>query len=263
MNRRLHAACLVLIWVSLFLVTCVKRLTRPLLQERHGLAFDATHNDDRSPMGGRRALAPILDNVASESDYDVAFAAAYAEAGEPPKQTPMPPSEPYVLEDAVREADSFENTFALLVYDPPSDRFVGLYSDDHSWGQSNEKLFMTMKSLAYLLRRLFPERFTPSSSELILAVASGDYPQVKLSALPHSGLAPVLMFGSSFRDEGLYPNMVAMPMPDAYHLLCFQQWVSAGTVCRKFEPNKHEHGETVGLEFGEENGLEWDDLIVS
>lgn len=205
----------------------------------------------------------IVDSE-SESDYDAAFAAAHAAGEEGPRETPpppVPPSAKYALEDAVSEADVFESAFALFVYDPALDAFVGLYSKDHAWKASNKKLWTTMTTLALLLRRLFPERFTPTSPELVLAIGSGDYPQVKLSKLPRvGGAAPVFMFGSAFRDEGVYPNMVAMPMPGG-HLSCFEQWAVSGTVCTRWKAATKEHGENGGLEFGEENGLDWDDLI--
>ena len=116
--------------------------------------------------------------------------------------------------------------------------------------------------LAFLLRRVFPERFTRDSLELALAIASGDYPQVKLAGLPRvGGTAPVLMFGSAFRDPSVYPNMMAMPMPDFPHMPFFEQWVVTGTVCNKLEATTN--GGYGRLVFGKEKGLDWDTLIVS
>ena len=73
--------------------------------------------------------------------------------------------------------------------------------------------------LTTLLRRLFPERFTPDSPEIVMAVSGGDYPAVNriyrgcirnddqdrpcdeslLSA------SPVLHFGSVFSNP-MFPN---------------------------------------------------------
>ena len=135
-----------------------------------------------------------------------------------------------------------------------------------------------------MLRHLFPTRFTPTSSELIIPIASGDYPHVIPSKLPHTtGVAPVLMFGSTFRDVNIYPNMVAMPMPPQQHLGCFVEWVKSGRVCKYLLPSsdnsvviidtdddggaeeeKDSSSSTSDgtLVFGEDYGLEWNDLMV-
>jgi len=121
--------------------------------------------------------------------------------------------------------------------------------------------------LVTMLRKEFPHRFQGASSEeFAVAIGSGDYPHVKLKNLPHAtGVAPVLMFGSVFREETVYPNMVAMPMPGT-HLQCFVVWSQFQRVCGGFRtmrgkgPNSgwHGHGQLV---FGEEFSLDWDALI--
>ena len=250
-----------------------------VLEERNGLVFDAADANNKDMYDNNhsvteshteemeenvefyshRALLSTLENFDLESDYDAAFAAAYK--SKPQKKVLLGSSSPYTLLDATKEADVFDNTFAVLVYDPSNDNFVGLYSKDHTWRASNAKLFVTMNNLAFLLRELFPERFTPNSPELALAIGSGDYPQVKLAKLPISnGVAPVLMFGSAFRDTNMYPNMIPMPMPEKGHMLCFEEWVVQGKVCRKLKAATN--GGVGELVFGEDEGLEWDDLMV-
>ena len=115
----------------------------------------------------------------------------------------------------------------------------------------NRKLFKSIRGLVYLLRKLFPDRFAPNADEFVIAVGSGDYPYVRMNKLPHTGVAPVLMFGSSFRNEGVYSNLIPMPMPDARHLDCFVEYVEKGRVCMALR-------DAAGG--GEEK---WDDLIVS
>ena len=96
---------------------------------------------------------------------------------------------------------------------------------------------------------------------MAFAIGSGDYPHVrrhKLSKLPYTeGVAPVLMFGSAFRDPGMYSNMMAMPMPEPHHLFCFTEWLVNGRVCKEMREMKGQ------LVFGKEDGQEWQDLIVS
>ena len=71
----------------------------------------------------------------------------------------------------------------------------------------------------------------------------------------------MLMFGSVFRDENIYPNMVAMPMPGT-HLGCFDQWSKFKRVCGEFQ-SRHDKMPHGSLVFGDEFDLEWDDLVVS
>ena len=101
---------------------------------------------------------------------------------------------------------------------------------------------------------MFPNRFTKDQNELIIPIGSGDYPQINKFRLPHTeGIAPVLQFGSVFRDTDLYyPNMVPMPMPEPHHLYCFSKWVASSRkrVCNELR------------ELGEFSG-EFDSLIVS
>ncbi len=162
----------------------------------------------------------------------------------------------YTLEDALYESSIFDSTFALIVYNPPTDTFLGMCNKHHKWVAGNKKLWKSMRCLTFMLRKVFPERFNSNMPELVLAIGSGDYPQVDKWKLPHSdGVAPVLMFGSSFRDTNVYKNMVAMPMPSpGLHLDCFVQWAQSDgkQLC-----------EGLRLVFGEENELQWDSLIVS
>ena len=162
----------------------------------------------------------------------------------------------YTLEDALYESSIFDATFALIVYNPPTDTFLGLYNKNNKWLTGNKKLWKSMRCLTFMLRKVFPERFNSNMPELVLAISSGDSPQVDKWKLPHSdGVAPVLMFGSSFRDTNVYKNMVAMPMPlPGLHLDCFVQWAQSDgkQLCKGLR-----------LVFGEEKELQWDSLIVS
>ena len=111
----------------------------------------------------------------------------------------------YTLEDALYESFIFKATFALIVYNPPTDTFLGLYNKNHKWLTGNKKLWKSMWCLTFMLRKVFPERFNSNMPELVLAISSGDSPQVDKWKLPHSdGVAPVLMFGSSFHDTNVY-----------------------------------------------------------
>jgi len=195
------------------------------------------------------------------ADYDAAAAALAADdhkIGRSLRNTNNTSSyhniQNYTITDTIYETTIFNTMFALLLYDPTTNKFLILYSkDSDKYKQGNKKLWRAINTLCYLLRRIFPQRFTSQSEELVLAIGGGDYPHVQLNNLPHlDGIAPVLMFGSSFQDDSkLYSNMIAMPMPVREHLDCFAYWVESGMekVCPALK----------SLKFDDE----WDSLIVS
>lgn len=131
--------------------------------------------------------------------------------------TPLPS---YTLPMALQQINLYSNSFALLIYDPNDDMFIALYSKKHHWASSVQKLLLTVRYLAYMLRLTFPDRFQgANSAELILPISSGDFPAVKSVECvarkqrgrgndgddlcggleDMEGRAPILHFGSVFR----------------------------------------------------------------
>ena len=160
----------------------------------------------------------------------------------------------YTITDAINEASIWEYTMCILVYDPSTDRFIVYYSKDMEWTNSNGKLWGSLNTFTYLLRETFPERFTKDSDELVIPIGSGDYPHVMKDKLPYTdGIAPLLMFGSVFRDTSVYPNMIPMPLPT--HVSCWKEWAEKDKVCGMLT-SKH-------LVFSQEDGLKFDSLTVS
>ena len=160
----------------------------------------------------------------------------------------------YTLEDAMAEATLYKYALSILVYDPTNDTFWMYYPKQLEIKPSYKKLLVSVRLLSFMLRTAFPERFTPSSDEFAVAFSSGDYPYVDVSQLPHAGVAPVLHFGSVFRDEDLYRNMVAMPMPYGVHVGCFAEWLEKSEVC----------GAVARKPWKEDDQrLDWEDLKVS
>ncbi|KAL7540593.1 hypothetical protein ACHAWF_006729 [Thalassiosira exigua] len=238
---------------------------------------------------GRHLLSSFdEDRLLRELDSDVVRdRASNGDAPPPPPMAPAPEIAPYALRDAIAEASAFSHTFCALLYDPETDGFVAYVPNEHDRSAASlKKLWNGVTNLSVMLRRTFPERFRKAEAgkgsdgervpEFAVAVASGDHPHVKPSALPRAfperaggagaggaGGAPVLMFGSAFRDISLYPAMIPMPMP-GLHLGCFEEWSRSKRVCAGFRPvakdasNEATHGE---LAFGEALGLTWDDLI--
>ena len=195
------------------------------------------------------------------------------------KSLPLPQ---YDIEDAIRTSKIYENTYALLVYDPEKDAFYMLYSKRHYFVQGVYKLINSFGRLTNLLRRIFPERFQGvKSDELVIPISSGDYPAVKNQCLDHfrgkgkkqtwrdlmaskakatcgdGNPAPILHFGSVFRQPHMFPNMIGMPMPSPEHLYCMEKWVIHQIVCK--ELRVHSAADDRGrLVYGEELGLTWE-----
>lgn len=200
------------------------------------------------------------------------------------KSLPLPR---YDIEDAVRTSRLYENTYALLVYDPEKDAFYMLYSKRHFFVHGVYKLINSFDKLTHLLRRIFPERFQGmQSDELVIPISSGDYPAVKNQCLDHfrgkgkkqtwrdlmaskakatcgdGNPAPILHFGSVFRQPHMFPNMIGMPMPSPEHLYCMEKWVIHRIVCK--ELRVHSAADNRGrLVYGEELGLTWEVSLFS
>ena len=87
----------------------------------------------------------------------------------------------YTMRQAIDAANTFTAQYAIVVYDPEKDNFKGYYSQNHQWVSSvaHKKLSNTITTLTWLLRKLFPERFTPYSPEFVMALSGGDYPAVR------------------------------------------------------------------------------------
>ncbi len=168
----------------------------------------------------------------------------------------------YDLSGAIQAANIYKSRFALLRYDPSTDRFVAYYSKNQTWVSGCRKLAEAIRITTIILRNLFPERFTSDSPELVLALSGGDYPAVddrkyvtclfKNEEAPcdESLLtqAPILHFGSVF-DHPLFPNMIAMPMTRT-HTDCFLNWLMVDRQpCNLFLPTSPDRA------------LPWDELI--
>lgn len=82
--------------------------------------------------------------------------------------TPLPA---YTISSLLQQIQHYSNTFTIVIYDPQDDVFYALYSKKHHWAASNEKMMKALKSVTYLVRKLFPEKL---GEELAFGVSSGD-----------------------------------------------------------------------------------------
>ena len=191
----------------------------------------------------------------TEEDYNAAVALAMDSSSTDEEEDTVLSIQKYTITDALNEAKLFRRTFGILIYNPQTDKFI-LYSTG-SWSKFARKGRNAVRDFVYLLRHEFPERFTSTSAEFVICVGSDDFPHVITSKLPHlNGVAPVLQFGSSFRDTSVYPNMIAMPMPGGdLHMGCFLHWSVSEktTVCERLTTMVDDYNV----------GNEWNSLIVS
>jgi len=168
----------------------------------------------------------------------------------------------YDLSSAIQAANIYSSRFALLRYDPSTDRFVAYYSNKQSWVSGCRKMTEAIRITTIILRNVFPERFTSDSPELVMAVSGGDYPAVDThkyatclfkneeGPCDESLLtqAPILHFGSVF-NHPLFPNMIGMPMTSS-HTNCFLDWLMIDRQpCKLFLPTPSD------------KRLPWDELI--
>lgn len=56
----------------------------------------------------------------------------------------------------------------------------------------------------------------------------------------------------------MFPTTIGMPMPEKYNLYCFENWLTRRGICRPLRSSADADGELV---YGDDVGLEWDDLI--
>ena len=178
---------------------------------------------------------------------------------------------PYTLENIKLTLPTFYRELFLVYYDPQEDEFL-IYIDEKKdkWVPPNRnRVNLIIPSLAYALRSHFGERFQGNSSDdFFMLVSSGDEPKLacecvgKESRLENPGFcqnelfAPILQFGSVYRDQEILPNMVTMPV--WHHMTCFRQWQQYKKVCNPWRLL----GATAGLLGGEDAlGIMSDDML--
>ena len=176
------------------------------------------------------------------------------------------PLPPYTIQDAIYGSQIYYDSVAILVYDPNDDKFVLQYSQRHAWNMASRKLIATFQTISYMLRKMFPERFQGiqnGSKEFAIPISSGDNPHVKATdclrqlrsdqscAESFMTKSPILHFGSVFSKMNMYPNMIAMPMPERSHLVCFRQYVGNQQLCKELSENYFSASHDLGLQWTE------------
>ena len=141
---------------------------------------------------------------------------------------------PYNLTDVLNSYDAFVVTTFILLYNPSNDTFQ-LISDGNPTGKS--RIDIALANAPIIVRALrfnFPDRF-PSENEFLAVMSVTDSPELKrtyfgrnaaaATTTSTASYAPVLHFGSVFRDESLVPMLMQpMPPPISLHVKCFDSW---------------------------------------
>ncbi|KAL7541421.1 hypothetical protein ACHAXR_010964 [Thalassiosira sp. AJA248-18] len=162
----------------------------------------------------------------------------------------LPNLSPYNLQNIKITLPAFNRELFILYYDPDEDEFQ-VYIDEKKdkymskefspvWGRLN----MIVPVLTYALRTHFSERFQGTaggSMEFIALFSSADSPKLTCGVREYERLkrpnfcqpdrfAPILQFGSVFKDTTILPNTVTMPV--WAHLPCFKEWQMIGSICK-------------------------------
>jgi len=140
-----------------------------------------------------------------------------------------------------------------------------------------------MHAILYAFRNRYSDRFQQGGQDLMFLISTGDSPRLSNECLERpevckrqTDFAPILHFGSAFRNTTILPTLVLMPPPPNKHLRCMAEWQIRNEVCEFLLPKQVtiDGKETNGITYGEhgnynlrtrdENGargIGWDDLI--
>lgn len=112
-----------------------------------------------------------------------------------------------------------------------------------------------MPTLIFALRNHFENRFRGrfgGSSEFMTFVSSGDTPQLMCDCVikeervkrpqfcQNERFAPILQFGSLYKNTAILPNVVSMPVWS--HMNCFVEWQTKGSVCQEYQQRREYAG---------------------
>ena len=171
-----------------------------------------------------------------------------------PSQFELPNLAPYNHYNLMVTAPAFKRELFILYYEPQQDEFL-VYVDERkdpyyvskgNFSPTWNRLKATLPTLTFALRHHFPERFQGAaggSAEFIAYVSTGDTPKLDcVCILKHlrekrpnycqnEKFAPILHFGSVYKDTSILPSVVTMPVWT--HVPCFGEWQMQGTICEE------------------------------
>lgn len=151
-----------------------------------------------------------------------------------------PPISSYNLSNVLTSLDAFRsqlNQFVyLFIYHPPTDEFIVVEGKESSNGPTRNRIRIIAPVIARALRLNFPKRF-PSQHEFAMVIGTTDWlefsckGEIKAKAAKgkdvdncKGAFAPVMQFGSVYKNNTTSMPVIAMPMHDEQHLPCYDIW---------------------------------------
>ena len=175
----------------------------------------------------------------------------------------LPALSPYNFDNIMLTSRAFNRELFVLYYDPQEDEFLIFIDEKRDpylskvyspvWG----RLKTVMPILTYALRNHFPDRFQ-GVHEFITYVSTGDVIKLNCECVvererlsrpnycQNDKFAPILQFGSVYKDSTILPSLVTMPSWP--QLSCFEEWQKKGSICENLKLQRAESGKLGGDE---------------
>lgn len=271
--------------ITIALITATGILTCRCLHGTfyNGLLIRSDANQYSQPYGGakghRRPKSVLLKQKhveISDVDPDTNTATTFD----------LPELSPYNFDNIMLTSRAFDRELFILYYDPREDEFLIFVDEKRDpyvhkvYSPVWSRLKTVMPILIYALRNHFPHRFQ-GVHEFITYVSTGDVIRLKCDCVvekdrlsmpdicQNDKFAPILQFGSVYKDPTILPSVVTMPVWG--HLPCFEEWQQDRSICEYLKMQRDVAGKLGGEESIERDAArggstqtpfsEWDALI--
>lgn len=275
--QRIFAIALIAAIISL--VVCC---SSGLHATHQGHYFHVRNSAQQEPQNGGRRLFSLsgFSDPKSVTQRDVPTITSIKE------RYYIPNLSPYNHQHIMMTQATFSRELFLLIYDPNKDAFHihidqkkdKYYSNVYSpiFGRLNAVLPV----LTSALRVHFAHRFQgPNSPEFMIFFSTGDTPKLRCRCVneeervkrpvfcQNALFAPILQFGSVYKDIAILPNLVTMPVWS--HIPCFREWQRDGTVCMELKLRSDVAGvlggkealKDLNIDHAKQKKIVWDTLL--
>ena len=185
------------------------------------------------------------------------------------------PMKPYSITELMNTLPHFTRELLLVQYSAVTDEFVvmlpGIQGSNPICDMGCTKITNIMQGIIYAFRNRYSHKFGISfgdqsttnneKKDLMFLVSTADTPRLSKECYNRAGycmrrknFAPILHFGSGYRDSTILPSLVVMPPPPGLHLRCMMEWQRNHEICEFLESKKmvtSDGRESQGLIFGE------------
>ena len=203
------------------------------------------------------------------------------------------PMKEYSTTEIIATIPHFMKELLLIMYSATTDEFIVYLPGEVSRAPPQciggcTKIANIMQTIVYAYRNRFPQRFQKidpysannnkegqQNKDLLFLVSTGDTPRLTRDCYAKPGwckrrmnFAPILHFGTGFKDSTILPSLVTMPPPGlgGLHLRCMAEWQTNHEICEFLQPQKTIHiqppdGSTEISQQHETNGMIYGDHI--